>query len=233
MSNYQENTKLREKIASLAAAYNPNRKAMDETETETVARLRKGLGGMVRTLAKVVELRDPFKQSHHQLVANLSRAIADQMGLDPMQVEHLRFAASIHDVGKVYVPTEILNKPDRVTDSEYSLIKTHPGIAHNLLEKAEFPGVVADIVLQHHERMDGSGYPFGLKHDEIMIEARILGLADMIEAMISVRPYRQAMPIKQVLEEISKMSGVTFDSKVVDACLELFKTQKLDDLATD
>jgi HD-GYP domain-containing protein (c-di-GMP phosphodiesterase class II) len=200
-----------------------------ESEQQTIDKLRAGLGGMVRTLARVVEVRDPFKVDHHRIVANLARAVAGEMQLSREQIEGVRLAASIHDLGKVYVPPEILTKPTRITDAEYALIKTHPGIAYNILSDAQVPFEVAAIVLQHHERINGSGYPYGLKGDAIRIEARILAVTDVIEAMLSPRPYRPALSMAQATHEVFQKSGELFDRQVAEACLDLFSTRQLDD----
>jgi putative nucleotidyltransferase with HDIG domain len=156
-------------------------------------------------------------------VADLARSIADQMGLDKEKVEALRMAASIHDLGKISIPSEILSKPGRLNDNEFDLIKTHPQVGYDILKKIDFPWPIAMIVLQHHERVNGSGYPQGLKDGDIMREARILGVADVVEAMVSHRPYRTAHKLEVALAEISKNRDVLYDPEVVDSCLKLFR----------
>ena len=148
--------------------------------------------------------------------------MATDMGLTDDQVEGVRITASLHDIGKIGVPAEILSKPGRLIDIEFNLIKNHPQTGYELLKDIEFPWPVAQIVLQHHERMDGSGYPQGLKSEDILLEARILAVADVVEAMASHRPYRAALGIEAALEEISKNEGILYDAEVVDACLKLF-----------
>jgi len=185
-------------------------------------KLRRILAGTIRALAATVETRDPYTAGHQQRVSKLACAIAKGMGLPEERVEGVRLAGVIHDIGKISVPAEILNTPRPLTETEYSLVKMHPKIGHDILAGIDFSAPVADIVLQHHERMDGSGYPTGLKGDEILLEARILAVADVVEAMVSHRPYRPALGIDRALEEISKNKGTKYDPEVVDACLTLF-----------
>ncbi len=183
------------------------------------------MGGIIQAISGTVEIRDPYTAGHQRRTADLARAIAREMGLAEDLRDGLRMAGSIHDLGKVAIPAEILSKPTKLTDLEYHLIQDHPQIGHDILKDIEFPWPVAEIILQHHERIDGSGYPRGLKGDEILWEARILTVADVVEAMASYRPYRPALGIDKALEEISKNSGILYDPKVVDACLRLFKNK--------
>jgi putative nucleotidyltransferase with HDIG domain len=169
-----------------------------------------------------VERRDPYTAGHQHRVANLAAAIANEIGLSEEQIDGVRMASVIHDLGKIHVPAEILSRPGRLTENEFSIIKTHPQTGYDILKTEEFPWPVAQIVLQHHERMDGSGYPSSLSGEEILLEARILAVADVVEAMASHRPYRPALGIDKALEEISKNKGVLYDAKVADACLRLF-----------
>jgi HD-GYP domain-containing protein (c-di-GMP phosphodiesterase class II) len=149
------------------------------------------------------------------------------MGLPEEQIEGIHMAGLVHDIGKINVPAEILSKPGTLNDLEFGLIKTHSQVGHNILDGTiEFPWPIAQIVLQHHERMDGSGYPVGLSGDEIILEARILGVADVVEAMASHRPYRPARGIDQALVEISQNRGILYDPEVVDACLKLFNEKR-------
>ena len=196
---------------------------VEQQLTSVLSRLRKALGGTIEALALTVERRDPYTAGHQKRVAHLSRAIGDEIGLPRPQIEAVRMAGAIHDIGKVSVPAEILSKPGRLTDLELSLIKTHPTVGYEILKEIEFPWPIARIVLQHHERMNGSGYPEGLSGQAILIEARILGVADVVEAMASHRPYRPALSIEEALEEISHKKGMLYDAIVVDACLRLFK----------
>jgi putative nucleotidyltransferase with HDIG domain len=168
-------------------------------------------------------MRDPYTAGHQWRVTRLACAIAEEMGLPEERIEGIRMAGLIHDIGKMNVPAEILSKPGRLNHIEFDLIKLHPQNGHDVLNGSlEFPWPVAQIVLQHHERMDGSGYPAGLSGEQIILEARILGVADVVEAMASHRPYRPAHSIEDVLQEISQNRNVLYDHEVVDACLKLF-----------
>ena len=169
-----------------------------------------------------VSIRDPYTAGHQRRVTKLACAIAKEIGLTKEQIEGLRVAAIIHDIGKINIASEILSKPGRLTKLEFEMIKTHPQTGYEILKEIEFPWPVAQIVLQHHERMNGSGYPQGLSGKDILIEARILGVADVVEAMASYRPYRPALGIDKALEEILNNKGVLYDPDVVDACLKVF-----------
>ncbi len=190
---------------------------------DSVERLRDALGGTVRAIASLVETRDPYTAGHQRQVADLARAIAAELGLSRDRIEGLRVAAIIHDIGKVSVPAEILSKPSKLTKIEFDLIKTHAQAGFDILKDIDFPWPVARIVLEHHERMNGSGYPRHLKGDDILIESRILSVADVVEAMGSHRPYRPALGIEPALEEIEHNKGILYDSAVSDACLKLFR----------
>jgi PAS domain S-box-containing protein/putative nucleotidyltransferase with HDIG domain len=198
-------------------------KRTEEEFGRTLEKLRKTMGATIQAITLTVETRDPCTAGHQRRVADLARSIADQMGLDKEKVEALRVAASIHDLGKISVPSEILSKPGRLSEKEFDLVKTHSQIGYDILKKIDFPWPIADIVLQHHERVNGSGYPQGLKDGDIMPEARILGVADVVEAMVSHRPYRMAHKLEVALEEISGNRGVLYDPDVVDTCLGLFQ----------
>lgn len=198
------------------------RKQAEEKIERTLKNLRKSLEGTVQALTLAVETRDPYTAGHQKRVAKLATAIAGDMGLSEDRTEGIRLAGGIHDLGKISVPADILSKPSRLSEIEYSLIKIHPGVGYNILKDIEFPWPIAQIVLQHHERLDGSGYPGGLKDGEILIEARIMVVADVVEAIASHRPYRAALGIDKALDEISKNRGILYDSAVVDVCLDLF-----------
>jgi len=198
------------------------RKRAEEELQHTLEKLREALGGIIQTVALTVEVKDRYTAGHQRRVANLARAIANEMGLPQEQIDGLRMAGLIHDLGKISIPAEILSKPTRLNEFEWGMIKGHPKVGYDILRKTEFPWPVAQIVLQHHERMDGSGYPQGLSGEEIILEATILGVADVVEAMVSHRPYRSARGIDKALEEISQNKGVLYDPEVVDACLKLF-----------
>jgi len=198
------------------------RKRAEEELQHTLERLRKAMGGIIQAMALAVEMKDAYTAGHQRRVADLARAIATEMGLSEEQIDGIRMAGVIHDIGKITVPAEILSKPVALSDLEYGLIKVHSQVGYDILKEIEFPWPVAEMVLQHHERMDGSGYPQGLSGDEIMLEARILAVADVVEAMASYRPYRPPRGMDKALEEISQNGGVLYDSEVVDACLRLF-----------
>jgi putative nucleotidyltransferase with HDIG domain len=174
-------------------------------------------------MVSAVEMRDPYTAGHQLRVANLACAIATEMGLPQDKIDGIRMAGSIHDIGKLSIPAEILSKPTKLTNIEYSLIKEHPLSGYEMLKDVESPWPLAQVVYQHHERMDGSGYPRNLKGDEIIMEARIMAVADVVEAMASHRPYRAGLGIDTALAEIEKNTGTYYDNTVVDACLRLFR----------
>ena len=159
-------------------------------------------------------------------MANLARAIGSELQLPDETIQGLRYAASIHDIGKISIPTEILSKPSKLSELEYAIVKEHAQSGYDILKHVDTPWPLADIVYQHHERMNGSGYPNGLKGNAILLEARILAVADVVEAMASHRPYRPARGLNAALEEIEKNKGVLYDERVVDACLKLFKEKR-------
>jgi HD-GYP domain-containing protein (c-di-GMP phosphodiesterase class II) len=198
-------------------------KKLEEKLRESLSGLERAFSGIIRVLSTVSEKRDPYTAGHQTRVADLTRAIAQEMGLPPERVEGLRLAGTIHDIGKVSIPAEILSKPSRLTNIEFDMVKSHPQVGHDILCDVDFAWPLAEMVLQHHERMDGSGYPRGLKDENILLEARILAVADVVEAMASHRPYRPALGIEAALEEIEKNSGILYDSDVVSACLGLFR----------
>jgi len=190
-----------------------------------LAQLKDSLEDTVRAMAGLVEMRDPYTAGHQARVADLAAAIAKQMGLPEEQVHAIHLAGTVHDLGKIKIPAEILSKPGKITDLEFGLIKVHPQAGYDILKGINFPWPIALMVLQHHERFDGSGYPQGLKGEAILLEARILAVADMVEAMSSHRPYRPGLGIEIALAEITKQRGIYFDPQVVDACLALFCEQ--------
>ena len=188
--------------------------------------LRKNLIETVKALALAVDKRDIYTASHQRKVSNLACNIAEEMGLPEEQVDGLRMAGSVHDVGTIQILTEILIKPDNLSQFESYMVKMHPQFGYDILRAIEFPYPVAQIVLQHHERMDGSGYPESLSGENILPEARILAVADVVEAMSTPRPYRPALGINTALEEISKDKGTLYDPEAVDACLNLFREKR-------
>jgi putative nucleotidyltransferase with HDIG domain len=190
--------------------------------TMGVKRLKRSLENTIIAIAAVTEIRDPFTAGHQKRVARLAYAITKEMGLSQARSERLRLAAMVHDIGKIHVPTEILIKPLNLTDPEFNIIEAHPQIGHDILHGIEYSRPIAKIVLQHHELLDGTGYPQGLSGDEIILEARILVVADVVEAMASHRPYRPAHGIGKALEEILHHKGTLYDPHVVDACVRVF-----------
>ena len=202
--------------------YRENLELMVEERTK---QLRKAMEGIIRAMALTVESRDPYTSGHQQRVAQLARAMAKEMGLSKDQVQGVYLAGLIHDLGKISIPAEILSKPTKLTDIEFSLIKTHPQVGYEILKGISFPWPIAKVMFQHHERINGKGYPLGISGDDIVIEAKIIGVADVVEAMASHRPYRPALGIDKALEEISNNKGILYDSEVVDACTKLFCQQ--------
>ncbi|MEI6310440.1 MAG: HD-GYP domain-containing protein [bacterium] len=193
-----------------------------ELQVQSYRAVQKAVAGTIYAIGRIVESRDPYTAGHQQGVARLAVAIGREMGLEQERVNGLMMTALIHDLGKINVPAEILAKPTKLTPLEFSLIQTHSQSGYEILEGIEFPWPVAQMVLEHHERFDGSGYPQGLKGEAILLEARILAVADVVEAMASHRPYRPALGIEAALEEIRTKRGISFDPGVADACLTLF-----------
>jgi HD-GYP domain-containing protein (c-di-GMP phosphodiesterase class II) len=189
----------------------------------TLDRLERSLEGTFRAMSMTLEMRDPYMAGHQHRVAGLAVAIAQDMNLAWDKIEGLRFAGVIHDIGKIAAPVEVMTKPGRLTKTEFQLIKEHPRVGYEMIKDISFPWPVAHIILQHHERLDGSGYPEGLVGDAILPEARILAVADVVEAVCSLRPYRPAPGIEKALEEIRKGRGIRYDTRVVDACIKLFR----------
>lgn len=189
----------------------------------TLDRLEKTLEGTFKAMSMTLEMRDPYMAGHQLRVSSLAVAIAQDMNLPWEKIEGLRFAGIIHDIGKIAAPAEIMTKPCRLTKTEFQLIKDHPRVGYEMIKDIAFPWPVAHIILQHHERLDGSGYPEGLVGDAILPEARILAVADVVEAICALRPYRPALGLEKGLEEIRKGRGIRYDNRVVDACIKLFR----------
>ena len=199
------------------------KKNMETERQQNIERLKKSLGATINAMAVTVETRDPYTAGHQRRVADLALAISVEMNLKREQIDSILMASMIHDIGKISIPSEILSKPSKLTNLEFDLIKTHSQSGYDILKDIEFPWPLADFVLQHHERMNGSGYPRNLKGDEIFLEALIMAVADVVEAMASYRPYRPALGIELALEEIEKNKGILYDDAVVNACLKLFR----------
>ncbi len=191
---------------------------------ESYRRLSLSLSQTVQALAAAAEVRDPYTAGHMKRTTELALATAERMGLPRERRDGLRVAGLMHDIGKLAIPAEILTKPSKLTNTERALIQAHPKVAEEILKAVEFPWPIAAIVVQHHERLDGSGYPLGLRGEDILLEARILAVADVVEAMASHRPYRAALGVDAALEEIRAGRGLRYDAQVVDACIAVFES---------
>ncbi len=202
-----------------------NRKHVQQELEQSFQNLKKVMDSTIQAIAMTVEKRDPYTSGHQMRVAKLTRAMAESLELPQHQVEGAFMAASIHDIGKISLPAEILTKPIQLTEIEISLIQAHSQAGYDILKGIEFPWPIADIIVQHHERMNGSGYPRGLAGEDILIEARIIGVSDVVETMSSHRPYRPSMGIDKALQEIILNKGTLYDARVVDACLHIFQEQ--------
>jgi putative nucleotidyltransferase with HDIG domain len=200
-----------------------NRKRMAQELQQSVEKLKNAMHSTIQAISMTVEKRDPYTFGHQQRVAILARAIASELDLAADQVESIYMAAAIHDIGKISLPAEILVKPVQLSDIEICLIQAHAQAGFDILKGIDFPWPIAEIVLQHHERLDGSGYPLGLEGEKIRLEARIICVADVVETMASHWPYRPSIGMDKALEEISLNRGVLYDPRAVDACLRLFK----------
>ncbi|GAB4508751.1 MAG: hypothetical protein Tsb0026_07840 [Sulfuricaulis sp.] len=199
------------------------RERVMEENRQNAERMQKALLETVEAIGSALEKRDPYTAGHQRQVATLAHAIAQEMHLPQEAVEGIYMGSLIHDVGKIYVPAEILSRPGKLSEAEFNLIKAHPQVGYDIIKGIEFPWPVAQMILQHHERLDGSGYPQGLKGDAISLEARILAVADVVEAMASHRPYRPGLGMDKALEEISQNRGVLYDPQAVDVCLQLIQ----------
>jgi len=193
---------------------------------EQLSKLEINLEDTVEALSTIVEVRDPYTAGHEHRVAELAVTIAREMGLTDEQIKGIHLGSSVHDLGKIQVPAEILNMPRRLSEIEYKLVQLHSQAGYDILKDIDFPWPIAQMVLQHHERLDGSGYPQGLKGEAIMLEARILCVADVVEAMASHRPYRPGLGIDQALDEIKQGRDTIYDPDVADACLKVFAEGK-------
>jgi response regulator RpfG family c-di-GMP phosphodiesterase len=183
---------------------------------------------LIQVLESTMAVRDPYTVGHQRRVSQIACNIGREMGLSEDRLRDLRMAGTLHDLGKFAIPADLLAKPGQLTPTEFALIKTHPQVAYNILEPISLPGNTAMIILQHHERLDGSGYPQGLKGEEILLEARILGVADVMEAMCSHRPYRASRGLAETLNELTEGKGILYDAAVVETCLTLYGQDLLD-----
>lgn len=217
--------KLEKKVADLNREI-VIRKQAEEEQRKSYAKLEKTLNNTINALASMLENKDYYTSEHQRRVKVLVIAISKELGLDDDMIRAIGTAALVHDIGKISIPTSILSKPGKISDIEFDMIKTHPETSYNILKEIEFTYPIAKIVLQHHERLNGSGYPYKLKDKDILLEAKILSVADVVEAMSSFRPYRPALGINKALEEITKNKDILYDTKVVYACLNVFKKGK-------
>ena len=218
----EELQEMHEKVAELKKIVARDNRAERELRLSD-EKLQKLIEGIAYIITEIVEIRDPYLTGHHQRVSKLATAIAQEMKLPQDKIEGVKIASLVHDVGKVNLPTQIVSKPSALFEVEFNLLKNHPRTGYEILKKADFPWPIAEIVFQQYEKIDGSGYPRGLKGAEILIEAKILGVANAVEAMSSYKSYRPAFSIDESLTEISKYENILFDPEVVDACLKLFK----------
>lgn len=202
------------------------RKQAEQKAKQSTEKLLKAMESTLQAMAMIIEMRDPYTAGHQRRVTQLACAIAEEMGINEEQIKGLHLAGLIHDIGKVRVPAEILTHPDGLTGAEFSIIKMHPVLGYEILVKMDLPWPIAEIVYQHHERLNGSGYPSGLQGREIIMEAKILAVADVVEAIASHRPYRPARGIEAALTEITQNRGILYDPEVADACLKLFEDKK-------
>jgi len=201
------------------------RKREAEEAKRSTEKLVNAMENTIGAMAMIVEMRDPYTAGHQRRVTQLACAIAKEIGLSGDQITGLRLAGLVHDIGKVRVPAEILTNPDGLSEAEFTMIKMHPVLGYEILKTIDLPWPIAHIIYQHHERMDGSGYPSGLSAKDIIVEARILAVADVVEAISSHRPYRPARGIDRALDEIWKNRGILYDATIAGACLKLFREQ--------
>jgi len=219
--------KLEEKTLRLEEEVIERRKVEDQLRL-SYEKISRVYSEVVYALASAVEKRDPYTAGHQARVAKIAKAIAREMGRPEDEIRGLVLASAIHDVGKINIPSEILTRPTKLTDAEFTLIRTHPLTGYEILANVEFPWPVATIVLQHHERLDGSGYPYEVTGKDIILESRIIAVADVVEAMASHRPYRPAVGIQKALEEIEANKGKLYDPDAVNACLEVVQQRHME-----
>jgi PAS domain S-box-containing protein/putative nucleotidyltransferase with HDIG domain len=200
-----------------------SRKKADLEIKDALERVRRAMTDIIDVIVNAVEMRDPYTAGHQKRVAHLAQSIANEMGLLQDRIEGTRMAGYIHDLGKISIPAEILSMPRSLTDIEYQFVQTHSQAGYEILKDIDFQWPIAQIILQHHERIDGSGYPQGLKNGEILLESRIIAVADVVEAIVSHRPYRPAYGMEAALDEIDRNREILYDGEVVDACIRLFR----------
>ncbi len=199
------------------------RKTAEAERRHFAERLQRSLFRTIRAIALTIEKRDPYTAGHQERVAELAVMIGRRMGLDEQRLEGLRLGAMIHDIGKISVPSEILNRPGKLEPVMFNIIRVHPVVGYDIIRGIDFPWPLAEMVLQHHERYDGRGYPNNLKGEDILLEARIWAVADVVEAMVSHRPYRPALGEAEAIDEIKQGKGIRYDPQVVEHCLDIFR----------
>ncbi len=197
----------------------------EQEKNKSLTKLNETLEGIINAMALTIEARDPYTAGHQKKVALLAEAIGHTLGLPAEMVQAIRMAGLIHDLGKIYVPSEILTKPGRISEAEFDIIKTHPTVGYDILKTIDFRWPIADIVHQHHERMNGTGYPRGLGEDQIRLEARIISVADVVEAMATHRPYRESLGRETAVSEISRNRSILYDPDVVDALFDYMNSE--------
>lgn len=210
-------------LEGMVAARTGELQVVNESLQQSQKQYRRMLEQTIQAIALTIEKRDPYTAGHQVRVAHLATAIARYLDVSAERLEGLRLGGMIHDIGKIYLPAEILNRPGRLSETEFALVKTHSVVGRDIVGDVEFPWPVAEMIHQHHERLDGSGYPRGLKGDQILLEAQILAVADVVEAMASHRPYRPAVGIDKALEEVRRGAGSIYAADIVAACLRLFE----------
>jgi putative two-component system response regulator len=193
-----------------------------------IEKLQKTIEGIINAMAKTVEIRDPYTAGHQRRVARLAKLISESLGLSQVEIDGIYMASMIHDIGKLSIPSEILSKPGKLSETEFNILKIHPESGCEILKNIEFPWPIAEMVLQHHEKLNGSGYPRGMKGDEMLAGARVMVVSDVVEAMASHRPYRAALGIGRAIEEITQNRSILYDPDVVDACIRLVNTAGFD-----
>ena len=211
---------------SIMLAVNQHHLLVSQRELHSLRKMKEAFTQVIGSLSAVVESRDRYTAGHQERVAELATAIAQQLQLSPERTEMVKMASLVHDIGKIYVPLAFLSKPGRLSPAEFSIIQAHTVVGHDILEPLDFQWPISDMVIQHHERMDGSGYPQGLKGDDILLEARIIAVADVVDAITSDRPYRRGKGLDKAIEEITGYQGQKYDPEVVQAFLKVIKANK-------
>jgi putative nucleotidyltransferase with HDIG domain len=224
----KEEKKLINAVSEILGVYIERKVAREKLE-ESYHKISTILDCIISTLAYIVEAGDPYTSGHQKKVAILATAIAREMGMDKNKIDAINTAALIHDIGKIKIPASILSKPGKLSDIEFEMIKIHPQVGYDILKNIEFPYPIAEIVVQHHEKLNGSGYPYGLKSKDIKIEAKVIAVADAMEAMISNRPYRPALGIDKAIKEITDGKGKFYDPKIADVCIKLIRKKSFRD----